>query len=192
MESEENKRKKEMIDLFIKENYKKIQLMIKKVNFKNKNTIYEGDVMGEFYLFLIDRIEKNNNVEELEKAMAYFFACQYFKDSAIKKLNEKNKYVKFYKIEDIKNVMGIDDVVENNYEEEIIEEKIQELNVKVKTLPPAYQNLYDIVFIQKKWRHTQIAEELNTTIYAARQLRTKLVNLLKLDENKLNFYDLNK
>lgn len=182
--------KKENIDNFITKNYEKIKNMAYNASFKNNNTLYIEDLIGEFYIFLLERMKRNDTEEDLKNAMHYYFGCQFFKDSTIKKLNQKDKtkFISYTSTDNFTNEIDEElDELDLQWKENI-ENKLKYLKNKYDQLPPAYKELYKIIFVNRKWTHQQIAEELNTTIYSAKQSRKKLFQLLDLDEKNIKLH----
>lgn len=183
--------KKQMIDNFINTNFNKIKQMAYNSSYKTKNTLFIDDLINEFYLLLIQNIERNNTEKDLEKTMIYFFGCQHFKDSAKNKLNNKKLNLLYYNdlinINNDYNYLLIED--DSDINNKITkEEKINTFEEKVNKLPTSYKELFKIIFINKKWKYKDIAKELNCSIYAAKKTRNKLFKLLDIDKNKTKLH----
>jgi hypothetical protein len=181
-----NNEYKNFVNKFINKNYTKIKNLSYKYAKIYNNECFADDLISEFYIHLLERENRHKTVKDLEKTMAYFFKCLYFNNSALNKLSQKNiDFVDLTMTEtEVEDPEKINDEIEQKNNE--IENKLKEVYGKVNKLPPAYKQLFKIIFEEKKWRTKDIAKELNCTIYAATESRKLLFE--KLNYSIKNLY----
>lgn len=174
-----------MVDDFFNKNYNKIVSMSINTARKNKNNSYSEDLIQEFYLFLIERMNRNKIEDDLKKAMYYFFGCQYFKGSVLRKLSDTDKLDIFYidSAEIVSNILLNELTSDNDGYNNLIssvelDNEIEILEQKLKRLSQPYQEFFNLYFIQKK-SLKEISKLLNTNYRGVKQIRDELYKKLK-------------